>query len=111
LAVRKKLVELLTQAASEAQQQGRLPSVTLPQVTVEHPQNPEYGDYASSLALKLARVTSVKPMAIAENIAGLIVPSSEIDTITVAPPGFINFTLKNDWITKQVDSILDAGDS
>jgi arginyl-tRNA synthetase len=109
--IKDKLVELLIQAVNEAQEQGKLPAVSLPQVTVEHPQNAEHGDYASSLPLKLARVTSVKPLAIAENIAGSIVPGPEIDTIRVAPPGFINFTLKTDWLTAQVDSILQAGDA
>jgi arginyl-tRNA synthetase len=99
------------QAASEAQRLGKLPSVTLPEVAVERPQNPEHGDYASSFPLKLARATGVNPLAIAENMVGLIVLSPEIDTITVAPPGFINFTLKSDWLTRQVDSILAAGDS
>jgi len=109
--VKQRLIELLTQAASEAQQLGKLPSVALPEVAVEHPQNPEHGDYASSFPLKLARATGVNPLAIAENMVGLIVSSPEIDTITVAPPGFINFTLKSDWLTRQVDSILVAGDS
>ena len=109
--IKDKLVELLTQAVNEAQEQGKLPSVSLPQVTVEHPQNVEHGDYASSLPLKLARVTSIKPLAIAENIAGSIVPGPEIDAVRVAPPGFINFTLKTDWLTAQVDSILQAGDA
>jgi len=109
--VKQKLIEMLTQAASQAQQLGKLPSVALPEVTVERPQNPEHGDYASSFPLKLARATGVSPLAIAEDMVGLIVPSPEIDTITVAPPGFINFTLKPDWLTAQVDSILAAGDA
>ena len=109
--IKDKLVELLIQAVNEAQEQGKLPLVSLPPVTVEHPQNAEHGDYASSLPLKLARVTSVKPLAIAENIAGSIAPGPEIDTVRVAPPGFINFTLKADWLTAQVDSILQAGDA
>lgn len=102
---------MLAQAASQAQQLGKLPSVALPEVAVERPQNPEHGDYASSFPLKLARATGVSPLAIAEDMVGLIVPSPEIDTITVAPPGFINFTLKTDWLTGQVDSILAAGDA
>ncbi len=107
--IKRKIEELLTQAASEAQQQGELPAVVLPPVAVEHPQNPEYGDYASSLPLKLARATSAKPLAIAEGIVRFMPPTPEIDTISVAPPGFINFTLKSDWLTKQVDEILKAG--
>jgi arginyl-tRNA synthetase len=109
LMIRQKLIDMITKAASEAQKQGRLPSVVLPPVTVEHPQNPEHGDYASSLALKLARAISLKPLAIAEAIAGLIAAAPEVDTITVAPPGFINFTLKNEWLTSQVAEILKAG--
>jgi len=109
--VKQKLIEMLAQAASQAQQLGKLPSVALPEVAVERPQNPEHGDYASSFPLKLARATGVSPLAIAEDMVGLIVPSPEIDTITVAPPGFINFTLKTDWLTGQVDSILAAGDA
>ncbi len=109
--IRHKIEELLTQAASEAQRQGKLPSVILPAVSVEHPQNPEYGDYASSLPLKLARATGIKPLTIAEEIVGFMPPTPEIDTVTVASPGFINFTLKSDWLTKQVAEILLAGDS
>jgi arginyl-tRNA synthetase len=61
--------------------------------------------------MKLARTTGVNPLAIANEIVGFVVPTPEIDKITVAPPGFINFTLKSDWLTRQVDSILEAGDS
>ncbi|MFB0558942.1 MAG: arginine--tRNA ligase [Dehalococcoidales bacterium] len=109
--IRQRLTELLTQAASEAQKSGKLPAVALPAVAVERPQNPEHGDYASSFALKLARATRVSPLTIARDIASLIVSSPEIESIAVAPPGFINFTLKSDWLTEQVDSILAAGDS
>jgi arginyl-tRNA synthetase len=109
--IKQKLVSMITQAASQAQQQGKLPSVVLPPVTVEHPQNPEYGDYASSLALKLARATSLKPLAIAEEITRLMGTAPEVDTVTVAPPGFINFTLKNEWLTSQVAEILEADDT
>ncbi len=109
--IKQRLIELLTEAASQAQELGKLPSVTLPEITVEHPQNPEYGDYASSFPLKLARATGLSPLTIAQDIVGLIAPSPEIDSIAVAPPGFINFTLNSDWLTRQVDSILAAGDS
>ncbi|MCD6453233.1 MAG: arginine--tRNA ligase [Dehalococcoidales bacterium] len=109
--IKQKLIAILRQAVEDTQQQGRLPLVRLPEVSVEHPQDQGHGDYASSLPLKLARATGSKPLAIAEAIAGAIVPSPEIDTITVAPPGFINFTLKGDWLARQVDSILVADDS
>ncbi|MCJ7426120.1 MAG: arginine--tRNA ligase [Dehalococcoidales bacterium] len=109
--IRRRIIELLTRAANEAQKSGKLPSVALPEITIEHPQNPEHGDYASSFPLKLARTIGVNPLTIARDMAGFITPTPEIESITVAPPGFINFTLNNDWLTGQVDAILTAGES
>ena len=111
LTLKQKLIELLTQAASKAQQQGKLPVVTLPEVVVEHPQKPEHGDYASSFPLKLARVAGLRPLTIANDMVALMDSTYEIDRITVAPPGFINFTLSSDWLTSQVESIMEAGNS
>ncbi len=109
--VKHRLAELLLQATARAQQEGKLPAVALPEVIMERPQNPEHGDYASSLPLKLARAISVNPLAIAKDLAELIPSSPEVESVTAAPPGFINFTLKADWLAGQVDAIIAAGDS
>ena len=109
--LRRKLAKALEQAAIEAQQRGLLAFTTLPVVTVEHPQNLEYGDYASSLPLKLARATKMDPMIIAEKIIGFMPSLPEVAKVVAAPPGFINFTLSPDWLTRQVEAILNAGDS
>jgi len=105
------ITELLTRAIVAAQQAGKLPTVTLPEIVIERPQKPEHGDYASSISLKLARASGIKPLTIASDVVSFIAPSPEIDSVTVAPPGFINFTLKNDWLTRQVDLILENGDT
>jgi len=109
--IKQRLIDMLTQAARQAQESGKLPSVALPEATIERPQNPEHGDYASSLPLKLARATGVNPLTIANDMVGLMLPTPEIASIVAAPPGFINFTLKSDWLTQQVGSILDVGDA
>jgi len=101
---------MLSRAVEKAQELGKVSPVTLPEVTVERPQNPEFGDYASSLPLKLGRATGASPLTIAGDIVGLMPPTPEVASITVAPPGFINFTLRGDWLTGQVDAILAAGD-
>ena len=111
LKLKQTLIELLKRAAGEAQQLGKLPPVTLPEVGVEHPRNPEHGDYASSFALKLARATGLDPLVIANDMVGLMIPGPEISRINVAPPGFINFILKSNWLVSQVESILAAGNS
>jgi arginyl-tRNA synthetase len=110
LMCKEKIADLLKEAVAEAQAKGKLPSITLPEIVIERPQNPEHGDYASSICLKLARAAGASPLTIASEIAGFIKPSAEIDSVTVASPGFINFTLKNEWLTQQVDSILESGD-
>lgn len=109
--LRDKIAQFLEQAAVEAQRKGLLPSVALPEITVEHPQSQVYGDYACSFPLKLARVARVDPLDIAEKVAKLIAPIPEIEKIEVAPPGFINFTLRSDWLAKQVEVILSAGEA
>ena len=105
------IADILGRAIVAAQQAGKLPSLTLPDIIIERPQNPEHGDYASSIPLKLARAVGTSPLAIAGEIVGFIEPSEEVGCVTVAPPGFINFTLKNDWLTRQVDAILESADA
>ena len=109
--IKRKLAEVLEQAVTQAQQEGVLAVTTLPEVIVERPQNPEHGDYASSLPLKLARATDIAPPAIAEKILEFLPPLPEVAKIVVIAPGFINFNLSTDWLTQQVAVILDAGDS
>jgi len=108
ITVKRSLIDLLIQAAREAQESGSLPPVTLPEVTIEHPQKPEHGDYAASLPLKMARSTGVNPLNIANEVAQRIVPGPDISSITVAPPGYINFTFDDSWLAQQVKAILET---
>ncbi len=101
----------MTKAAKDAQKSSKLPAASLPEVYIEHPQNPEHGDYASSFPLKLARSAGTPPISIAKDLVNLIPSSHEIGNIDVAPPGFINFTISDSWITGQVESILNAGEN
>jgi len=109
--LKKELARCLQQAVREAQRKGDLRSVTLPDVLIERPQNPEHGDFATGLPLKLARAMKMSPMAIAEKVSEHLVLPPQIDKLWVAPPGFINFTLREDWLGMEVESILAAGES
>jgi arginyl-tRNA synthetase len=109
--LRQELARCLQQAVLKAQQEGALTSAALPDVLIEHPQNPEHGDFASGLPLRLARAMRMSPMAIAEKISEHIVPPPQIDKVLIASPGFINFTLREDWLSTEVESILAAGES
>ena len=111
MALRHKIIGLLTEAAAKAQAAGKLPAVTLPDVALEHPQKPEHGDYASSLPLKLARATRLKPLDIAGVIRKFIPADPAIVSVAVAPPGFINFTLDSGWLSRQVEEVLASAET
>jgi arginyl-tRNA synthetase len=72
-----------------------LPPGSLVSVDIERPANPEHGDLATNLALKLARPLRMAPPAIAAVIADSIATGSEsaISSASVAGPGFINLGL------------------
>ncbi|MFQ6019409.1 MAG: arginine--tRNA ligase, partial [Dehalococcoidia bacterium] len=101
----------LAQAVAKAQEAGDLPAVAVPEIGLERPQRPEHGDYASSLPLRLARAARSNPLDIASAIASRLPSLDAIAAVEVAPPGFINFRLASPWLARQVDVILQQGES
>lgn len=109
--IKEQLARLVTDATLAAQKSGKLPEVPLPAATIERPQKADHGDYASSFPLKLARSAGINPLEIARLLAELIPATEELESVVAAPPGFINFTLKNEWLTGQVATINRAGET
>ena len=102
--------DLLDQALQEARNTEFLPPGTAVDVSVEHPQSPEHGDFATSLPLKLARSLRMSPIEIAQRIAPLIPPADAVERVWAEPPGFINFSLKSTWLAAQLESIIAEGE-
>jgi arginyl-tRNA synthetase len=109
--LREKLIDLVIKAVNSAQKSGKLPPMTLPDITIERPQNPEHGDYATNLPLRLVRDARTNPLVIARELVNFIPASEEIEKVVAAPPGFINFTLKDKWLASQVNTILESGET
>ena len=108
---KKRLAEMLEQAFARAGEKGLVGNSSLPEITIERPARPEHGDYASSLPLKLARLTGMKPMDVAAAIVDHMSPDSDLEKVAAVPPGFINFTLSKKWLNRQVDAISRAGEA
>jgi len=108
--IRDQLRQAVAAAAERAVASGALPSVPLPEVAIETPADPRNGDYATSLALKLRKATSLDPLAIATAIAERIELPPETARVEVARPGFINFTLCAAWLQRQPAEILRQGE-
>ena len=109
--IRENIAHLVRQALTDAQTADALPSVAVDEVAIERPQNPEHGDFASSLPLKLARPMRMNPLQIAERIAERIPADGLLQSASAARPGFINFALSQAWLQRQVDTIRQAGDA
>ena len=107
--IRDLIAEKVQQAVEQARSSGVLHLDTLPPIAVEHPSNPQHGDFATSLPLRLSRATRISPMKIAEALMGLIPPGDELEQVWVAAPGFINFRLRDRWLSGQVEAIREAG--
>ena len=109
MTIREQITQLVTRAFEDAQHSGLLPSASLDDVTVERPQNPEHGDFACSLPMKLARPMRMNPMDIAEKLVSLIPVEGALSEVSAARPGFINFSLKHSWLVSQIEVIREAG--
>lgn len=100
---------LVGQAISAALAAGQLPELVIPEISVERPAKPEHGDYAVSVAMKMARTARMNPLKIAEIIKANLAPTDYITAVEIAAPGFINFRLDEAWLKNQVKGVLDQG--
>jgi arginyl-tRNA synthetase len=94
---------------------GALPALDAsrrPAIEIERPANPDHGDLASSLALKLARPYRRAPLEIAEAIAAELRGATAADgtalfsDVQVAAPGFVNLRLADPTLERIIDGVL-----
>ena len=104
-----KIADMVTAALEQARRDGLLQLDTMPDILLERPANPEHGDFATSLPLRLARATRINPLQLAEALAQYIPTGEEVDRVVAAPPGFINFFLRNGWVQQQLEEVRRAG--
>ena len=79
------------------------------EVTVERPRNPEHGDYATNIALQLAKPAGVAPRVVAEAVAGRLREVGGIEKVDIAGPGFLNITLDAASLGELARSVVVAG--
>lgn len=81
------------------------------EILMEFPKDKTNGDYASNIAMKLAKVARKAPIKIAEEIAQTFQKEGLfIDSIVVANPGFINFFIDKSFLTQVIPEINDLKD-
>ena len=105
-----KIVNLITDALEACINSGVLPPAGDVRPTVEKPKQSAHGDFSSSIALALASVMQMPPREIAAYISGALNEDDIVGDVSIAGPGFINFTLSDQWLRNQVIAIRDADD-
>lgn len=104
------LSELITETARTTLDAHGLDSSVVPEsATVERPRNPEHGDYATNIAMQVAKKAGTNPREFGTWLAESLGAHEGIDEATVAGPGFINIRLAAAAQGKIVEEILAAG--
>jgi arginyl-tRNA synthetase len=97
---------VVAQAIARGAFTGEVPA----SVRLERPKNRDHGDYATSIALQLAKAAGIAPQEVAKIIAADLTALDAITSVDIAGPGFINITLNRASQAELVRTILTAGE-
>jgi arginyl-tRNA synthetase len=89
---------------------GDFPGTVPDEIVVERPKNPDHGDYATNVALRLAKPAGRPAREVAEAIAARLRQADGIATVDVAGPGFLNITLAAATLGAVARDVVTAGD-
>ncbi|KJK36650.1 arginyl-tRNA synthetase [Lentzea aerocolonigenes] len=104
------LADLVRTTVAQLLADRGLDTAALPeQVTVERPRNPEHGDYATNIALQLAKKVGVNPREFATWLAEALLTQAAIAKADVAGPGFLNLTIATEAQGAIVEDALKDG--
>ena len=90
---------------------GEITATAPDSITLDRPKNRDHGDYATSIALQLAKSAGKQPREVAEILKGAISKLPGVSSVDIAGPGFINITLNRSNQAELVRTILSAGKS
>ena len=102
---------LLEEALASLKQQGLVPDDVSPSFKVDPTKDKAHGDYASNLALMLAKPAGKKPRDVAEALVQALPTTDAVRKVEIAGPGFLNFFAATDAVAQIVPTILDTGDT
>lgn len=95
MTIRESLESVLYQALKAAVEAGELPLNEIPQPSLERPREEGHGDWACTIAMRLAKAAHMNPRAIAQVIVDHLPANNLIESFEIGGPGFINLTLTN----------------
>ena len=102
--------QLKTEIIAAVTKAGLADESNMPAVVIESPKDKDHGDYATNMAMQLARVAKKAPRAIAEEIVeNLEREKASVSKVEIAGPGFINFYMDKSYLRDIIPLVLNSG--
>ena len=102
------LAAAISAAIGAAIERGDLVGTIPVSIPLERPKNRDHGDYATSVALQLAKPAGKSPRAVAELLQSDLLDLPEVSAVDIAGPGFINITMNRSSQAELVSTILSS---
>jgi arginyl-tRNA synthetase len=105
--ITQQLAELMRSALDSALADGAIETEPPETIEFERPKRREHGDWATNVAMILAKKAGAKPRDVAAAIVDRLPASELVDAVEVAGPGFLNFRLSSVWLRDVVRRAAD----
>ncbi len=98
--------QLIQQALTQLVNEGVLPEGLTPAIQVENTRDKTHGDFASNIAMMLAKPAGLKPRDLAEKLIAALPVDENVSKAEIAGPGFINFFQNTQALASRLDAAL-----
>ena len=106
--MKEQLQNLLTKCIGDLIDQGVISEMPS-KIRLDHTKDKSHGDYATNVALMLAKQANVNPKELAQTIIKQLGVAEFIEKTEIAGPGFINFFLSSESSSSVINEIIDSG--
>ena len=98
--------QLIQQALTQLVNEGVLPEGLTPAIQVENVRDKTHGDFASNIAMMLAKPAGLKPRDLAEKLVAAMPADAQVSKVEIAGPGFLNFFQNTQALAARLDAAL-----
>jgi len=104
--MKERLISLIDSALDTLIAEGSLPANAKRPAQIDRTKDKSHGDFATNIALMLAKPAGMKPRDLAEKLIAALPADNAVAKVEIAGPGFINFFQADDWLTALLDLAL-----
>ena len=97
---------LIQHALSRLTEEGALPAGLTPSIQVENTKDRSHGDFASNIAMMLAKPAGMKPRDLAQRLIDALPADPDVSKVEIAGPGFLNFFQNSDALAERLEAAL-----